>query len=264
MRREAERTLQSLTRTYQEGVDDLDYEVIVVENGSSHEQKLGEDFVHSFGPQFRYVDLAEDATPSPTGALNRGIAVARGTSIALMIDGAHVLTPGVLRFGVLGLRAHEPAVVAVQQWYVGPGQQPDVVASGYDLEYEDRLFDGIEWPTDGYRLFEVGHFIGERDWFDYIWESNCVFVPRRLLEQVGGFDESFSVPGGGFANFDLFERVATSPDVTLVTVLGEGSFHQAHGGTTTNEPDADERNAALGRLRRSLRRAARPRVPRSE
>ena len=34
MRREAERTLQSLSRAYQRGIDDLDYEVIVVENGS--------------------------------------------------------------------------------------------------------------------------------------------------------------------------------------------------------------------------------------
>ena len=133
----------------------------------------------------------------------------------------------------------------MQQWYVGPGQQPDVVEKGYDVEYEDRLFESIEWPTDGYRLFEIGHFIGERDWFDYFSESNCLFVPRQLLEQVGGFDESFSNPGGGFANLDFFERVAASPDTTIVTILGEGSFHQVHGGTTTNDPDADGRNRRL-------------------
>ena len=34
MRREAERTLHSLSRAYQRGVDDLDYEVIVIDNGS--------------------------------------------------------------------------------------------------------------------------------------------------------------------------------------------------------------------------------------
>ena len=88
---------------------------------------------------------------------------------------------------------------------------------------------------DGYRLFEIGHFIGDRDWFDGIIESNCLFVPRKLLEQVGGFDESFSMPGGGYANLDLFERLGdvarTSP---WSTILGEGTFHQVHGGTTTN------------------------------
>ena len=34
MQREAARTLHSLSRAYQQGIDDLDYEVIVVENGS--------------------------------------------------------------------------------------------------------------------------------------------------------------------------------------------------------------------------------------
>ena len=38
-----------------------------------------------------------------------------------MIDGAHVLTPGVLRFGMAGLATYAPAIVATQQWYVGPG-----------------------------------------------------------------------------------------------------------------------------------------------
>ena len=38
-----------------------------------------------------------------------------------MIDGAHVLTPGVLRYGMLGLSAYAPAVVTAKQWYVGPG-----------------------------------------------------------------------------------------------------------------------------------------------
>jgi len=35
-----------------------------------------------------------------------------------------------------------------------------------------------------------------------------------LLEQVGGFDDSFSMPGGGYANLDLWERLGASPDVT--------------------------------------------------
>ena len=87
-----------------------------------------------------------------------------------MIDGAHVLTPGVLRFGLAGLRTYAPAIVATQQWYVGPGQQGDAIDDGYDTAYEDRLFDTIDWPHDGYRLFDIGHFIGDRDWLDGVWE----------------------------------------------------------------------------------------------
>ncbi len=245
MRREAARTLYSLSRKYQQGVENLDYEVIVVENGSEPDERLGEEFVRGFGPEFHYIDLGEAATPSPAPALNRGIALSTGRTVALMIDGAHVLTPGVLRLAMLGLSSYAPALVTTQQWYVGPGEQNEAVAKGYDRDYEDRLFEQIEWPTDGYRLFDIGHFIGDRDWFTDQWESNCIFVPRPLLEQVGRMDESFSTPGGGFANLDFFERAASSPNVTLVSVLGEGSFHQVHGGTTTNVGEMAERSELI-------------------
>ena len=245
MRREAQRSLRSLTRRYQHGLDGRPYEVIVVENGSDPKQRLGEGLVESFGRPFRYVDMGEDASPSPVAAMNRGLAESKGRAVALMVDGAHVLTPGVLRHGLAGLDTYEPAIVATQAWYVGPGQQGDVMRAGYDQAVEDALFEQIGWPTDGYRLFEIGHFTGDRDWFDGLWESNCLFVPRSLLEQVGGLDEAFTMPGGGYCNLDLYERLASTPGVRVVTILGEGSFHQLHGGTTTNQADALERRARI-------------------
>ena len=245
MRREAARTLHSLSHAYQLGTEHLDYEVIVVENGSAPDQKLGDEYVRSFGPEFRYVDLDADATPTPVDALNRGVELAAGHTIAFMIDGAHVLTPSVLRYGMAGLATYEPAIVVTQQWYVGPGQQPDAMLGGYDQAYEDELFRAIQWPADGYRLFDIGHFIGDRDWFDGLWESNCIFVPRKLLEQYGSFDESFEVAGGGYANLDLYERLGAAPDVNVVTILGEGSFHQVHGGTTTNRADPEDRRSTI-------------------
>ena len=245
MLREARRTLHSLSRSYQVGIEELDYEVIVVENGSAPEQRLGEELVASFGAEFRYVDMGEESSPSPARAANRGIAASSGGAVAVMIDGAHLLTPGVLHLGMLGLATYGPAVVTARQWYLGPGQQPEMVAEGYEREQEDRLLEQIGWPSDGHRLFEIGHFIGPRDWFDGEWESNCVFVSRDLLEQVGGMDESFSMPGGGFVNLEFFERVANSPGVTLVTMLGEGSFHQLHGGTTTNLDEPARRQALI-------------------
>jgi len=245
MQREAARTLHSLSRSYQQDIEKLDYEVIAIENGSSPDGRLGEDFVRSFGPEFNYLDLGEESSPSPAHALNRGLEFARGRAVAVMIDGAHVLTPGALHFGMLGLNTYSPAVVSIQQWYVGPGEQNEAVSKGYEEGYEDRLFEQIEWPTDGYKLFDIGHFIGGRDWFDGQWESNCVFVPRTLLDQVGAMEHDFNLPGGGFANLDFFERMTTSPRIKLVTVLGEGSFHQIHGGTTTNAPESAERRSLI-------------------
>ena len=252
MRREAARTLQSLTRSYQHDVEDLDYEVLVIDNGSDPDQRLGAEYVASFGREFRLLEPDGDPQPSPTTALNAGIAGSRGEALALMIDGAHVLTPGVLHFGMKALGTYDPAVVATQQWYVGPGQQGDAQQAGYDQSVEDRLFESIDWPVDGYRLFEIGHFIGERDWFDGISESNCLFVPRKLVEQVGGFDESFSMPGGGYTNLDLFERLSQSPGVTPASILGEGTFHQFHGGTTTNVADEAARRERVVSYRRQF------------
>ncbi len=253
MSREAKRTLHSLSRAYQQDLDGVTYEVIAIDNGSSDEQRLTEEFVTSFGPEFRLIDFADRATPTPVTALAHGLTEARGSSIAFMIDGAHVLTPKVLSLGLQALATYEPAIVATQQWYVGPGQQHDSMLSGYDGAYEDRLFEAIDWPSDGYKLFDIGSFIGDRDWFDGISESNCLFVDRKVLEQAGGFDGSFDIAGGSFANLDLYERLGSTPGVTVASILGEGSFHQIHGGVTTNNSEVDRRGAELADYRDEYR-----------
>lgn len=238
MRREAARTLHSLSRAYQRDLDGVHYEVIAIDNGSSPDQRLDDDLVAAHGPEFRLIDLGPDAPPSPVTALNRGIAEAQGDLVALMIDGAHVLTPGVLSQALAAQRGYPPAVVAIQPFHLGPGQQGETMGTGYDQGLEDALLTKHGWPADGYALFDISHFQGDRDWLDGLWESNCLFVPRSILRQVGGFDEGFATPGGGFANLDVYERAGAHPDTHLVTVLGEGSFHQVHGGTTTNQADS--------------------------
>lgn len=245
MRRESARTLHSLSRAYQRDLDGIRYEVVVVDNGSSEPQRLDRSFVESFGAEFRLIDMGPDATPSPVTALNRGIMETSGDVVAVMIDGAHVLTPGVLSQALAAQRSYGPAVVAVQPFHLGPGQQGETMGTGYDQQAEDALLDQHGWPADGYALFDVSHFQGDRDWLDGLWESNCLFVPRSILRQVGGFDEGFSTPGGGFANLDLYERVGAHPDTHLVTILGEGSFHQVHGGTTTNQADSTFRRSRI-------------------
>jgi len=247
MEREAVRTLHSLSHHYQRGVDDLDYEVIAVDNGS--DLPLDAEMVAMHGPYFRSYRI-EKAHASPARAINFGVAQARGEFVAIMIDGAHILTPGVLKYFTLATRCYSHPIVAVRGWFVGRGQQGVTLDSSYDQTVEDRLFAKINWPENGYRLFEVGELIGmrRRNWFSAIKESNCLFVRRAIFDSIGGANEAFDLPGGGFLNLDLLKECTKAPDANLVSIIGEGSFHQFHGGTTTNG-DISQRKDMLATYR---------------
>lgn len=238
MQREAQRTLTSLSQSYQIGMDDLEYEVLCVDNGSA--EPLTEDWVSSFGPQFRLVRPSK-ALPSPCFAINEAARQARGEYIAIMIDGAHVLTPGVFLEAMAAFREEPEAVVAVRHWFMG-GDQRWLSVTGYTREQEDRLFHRIRWPNDGYKLFLVGAPITESadPWFDWLNESNCLMLPTATFAAIGGMDEAFSVPGAGFANLDLMRRAEAAARDKLICLIGEASFHQFHEGTTTNVSDDDK------------------------
>ena len=251
MPREAGRTLTSLTRSYQQHSKDLPYEVLCIDNGST--PPLERAWVESFGPEFRLI-RPEHAQPSPCSAINAAAAEARGEYLAVMIDGAHLLTPGVLHEAVSAFKEQQAEVVAVRHWFVG-GDQRWLSRSGYTRETEDRLFARIHWPRRGYELFRIGAPIGESDepWFTDLFESNCLFLTASLYDRIGGMDEAFSSPGGGFANLDLLRRAAAETNRDIVCLLGEATFHQNHGGTTTNVSD-DEKDARVRTYVNSYRR----------
>lgn len=254
MQREAGRTLTSLSRDYQRGADDLSYEVLCIDNGS--DPPLDPEWIAGFGPQFRLVHPSRRLS-SPCAALNEAALQARGDYLALMIDGAHLLTPGVFHEARRAWQEHPGAVVALRHWFVG-GDQRWLTMTGYTREQEDRLFERIRWPADGYELFRIGAPIGENPepWFDGLSESNCLMLPTTLYDRIGGFDEAFDQAGGGFANLDLWRRASDATSGPLVSLLGEASFHQFHGGTTTNVDDAekDSRVRTYANAYRALRR----------
>jgi len=253
MQREAARTLTSLSRDYQRGATDLAYEVLCIDNGSS--PPLDQAWIESFGPQFRLVRPSRQLT-SPCAALNEAALQARGEYLAVMIDGAHLLTPGVFQEARLAWQEHPDTVVAVRHWFVG-GDQRWLAMAGYNQEQEDRLFDRIRWPVNGYDLFRIGAPIGENPepWFDGLSESNCLMLPTALYDRIGGFDEAFNQAGGGFANLDLWHRASQAASGPLVSLVGEASFHQFHGGTTTNVDDVEKdlRVRAYANAYRTLR-----------
>ena len=120
------------------------YEVIVVENGSDDAGASRRGVRHAASGPSSGTSTSAKPRRRHRPTRSTGASGSRaGSAFALMIDGAHVVTPGVLRFGMAGLRTYEPAIVATQQWYVGPGQQPVVVDKGYDQTAEDELFAAI-------------------------------------------------------------------------------------------------------------------------
>lgn len=238
MQREAERTLKSLGRTYQRDTDDFTYEVICIDNGSN--PPLDPTWIANFGPEFRLFRPSRHLA-SPCAAINEAALQARGGYLAIMIDGAHVLTPGVFREARQAWHEHPDAVVAARHWFIG-GDQRWLAVAGYTQKMEDKLLERIHWPNNGYELFRIGAPIGEgpEPWLEGMSESNCLMLPTALYDRIGGMDEAFQQPGGGFANLDLWQRACDASTGPLIALIGEASFHQFHGGTTTNVEDAEK------------------------
>jgi glycosyltransferase involved in cell wall biosynthesis len=250
MRREAPRTITSLSAPYQRHVDPGRWEVVVVDNGST--EPLDGAAVESLGPNVRYHHLA-DASPSPAGAVNRALQWARGRYVGVCLDGARMVTPGLVHHALLGLELLDRPVVATLAWHLGPDHQSRSIPAGYDRTVEDALLDSIGWPADGYRLFEIAALAGSNGdgWFGPVAESCCLFLPRALVDELGGWDERYDLPGGGYLNLDTFVRACELPRTQLVMLLGEGSFHQVHGGTSSNSPvdHTEEYHAQYLRIR---------------
>jgi hypothetical protein len=248
MPEQADRTLHSLSAAYQTGVSEADYEVIVVENAS--DRPLGEAAAVRHGGNFHYIHR-DESSPTPVHALNAGATLARGAMLGLMIDGARMVTPGIVLNVLRASRIAATPVVSVPGYHLGREIQQEAVDSGYGPGVEAELLRSVDWPADGYRLFEIACFSGScaGGFFRPYAESNCLNLPRTLFDEIGGFDTRFDLPGGGNANLDLYRRACLHPRAELFVLPGEGSFHQFHGGVTTN---VSKRSPERQRMMRAL------------
>lgn len=233
MARELPRTLYTLSGQYQHHVHTDEYEVIVIDNGSA--VPLEVEMVESFGPNFRLIRLA--GSPSPAPAINIGVSQARGEAVTICIDGARMLTPGIVRRTLQALQLHDDPLISSIGLHLGPDLQSNSMLQGYNQEVEDALLETVDWRRDGYELFRISCLAASCrwGWFRPIAESNFVTVRRGSYGRVGGFDERFVSPGGGFVNLDFYRNACEQLD-EVVMLLGEGSFHQFHGGVATNTP----------------------------
>jgi hypothetical protein len=227
------RTLRSLDPEYQQGIAADDYEVIVVDNGSP--APIEPAVLGAFPGHIRSVRV-DPAPPSPAHAANLGAETARADFVGLLIDGARMASPGLLARALLARRLAERPIVATLGWHLGETLHAHAGDAGYDQAAEDRLLADLDWEHDGYRLFAAATLAesSSRGWFGPMGESNGLFMDAATWQDLGGIDERFALPGGGLANHDLFRRACELDGTQLVVLLGEGTFHQIHGGAATS------------------------------
>ena len=233
MGRELPRTIHSLSPAMQRGVDAGDYEIIIVDNGST--QPFDEASCRRAVPGLR-IEYMPDPTPSPVAAINRGLELARGDLVGVWIDGARLASPGLLETALMAARMHPRAVIGTIGFHLGPDVQMKSVHEGYDQAREDALLASVDWEADAYRLFGISSFAGSsaNGWFMPIAESNALFMRRALWDELGGYEPAFRMAGGGLANLDIWRRACEAPGTRVIILLGEGTFHQVHGGVATN------------------------------
>ena len=163
-----------------------DYDIVVVDDAST--DGTADMVLHEF-PQVRYVRQAQNG--GPAAARNRGIALATGDILAFTDDDC--LVPPDF----------------VQRLLEGYVSYPQVVGVGGYLEAPDALMARNIWAryesTVTHRVYGAGSepYVGG---FECpAGGTNSMSYRRDVLEVVGGFDESFPLPGGEDA--DLKWRV---------------------------------------------------------
>jgi glycosyltransferase involved in cell wall biosynthesis len=229
-------TLYSLSPKYQNNVTERDYEVLVIENNSS--DQLDPKRVESLGDNFRYL-LRHEPRPTPVHAINEGVQLCSSQHICLMIDGARMVTPGIVRNTLDLISAVPNAVVCAPGYHLGNNEYKKSLTGNYNENSEIALLENCRWRNDGYALFKVASFSSANlhGYFHPLMESNCMTFNKQMFQDSGGAHSGFQTPGGGSVNLDIYRNIVKRPESQLFILAGEGSFHQLHGGITTSHTE---------------------------
>ena len=227
-------------------MDKKDYEIIVVENRSKNNMDEAE--LAAITGNIRYY-LRDESLPTPVNAINFGVDQAKAKNICILVDGARMVTPKLIHYMLQAQTLYPSPVISAPGYHLGKELQQNAVLSGYNEEKEQELLAPIDWKNNGYRLLEVSCLSGtsSNGFFLPIGESNTIGTSKHVFDKVGGFNPGFTDTGGGQCNLDFYKRIVELPGTQLVLLLGEGSFHQYHGGVTTGRDTGGVRDEMMQR-----------------
>ena len=243
MRSQLRNTLLTLHADYQRQCSMRDYEVIVVENSS--DENLDQATIDALPGNIHYF-LREEESQSPVPAINFAFERCRGKYIGLIMDGARMLSPGVIHHAITAYGMTTEAITVMPGYHLGEQEQHMHDSADAALAAERALLDSVDWREDGYELFRVSTFSGanRRGYLHPILECNCLFASRVNYRRVGDADPRFMQPGGGSVNLHIYRALGMLPGTELFVVPGEGSFHQFHGGVSTSAYDGRDEELA--------------------
>ena len=247
------RMLQSLAPDYQQDIDSESYEVCIVDSTPSRRLCMSDISDIGAGVSCRLVSAA---SLSLAEAINVGVQHARGDQLCLLTDSTCLLTPGVLSASMTVFRMFGHPVGMVRDFVLKPGRIYLQRVGGRTSS--EQLLESIDWPRDGYRLYEIGGpLVAEKrqpSWFDRVIENRGLFLRKSTFERVGGCGGQFQLPGLGMMPLDFVHRAALLEDTDVVQLIGEGLFCQPDGEITSNtKPLAEDRKRESGHLRQQYR-----------
>ena len=232
MARELPRTLRSLSPKHQLEIAADDYEVIVVDNGSPAPV---DPTLVEFGGHLR-LERIDPAPPSPVRAANLGLGAGARRLVGLVIDGARMASPGLLAGARRARHLAERPVITAPAFHLGSvtahARRRGRLRPGGRGRAARRLgLGGRRLPA--LRGQHAGRVVGSGSVRSDGREQQPVHR-RAIWDELGGLDERFALPAGGLANHDLYRRACSLDGVELIVLLGEGTFHQYHGGAATS------------------------------
>ena len=142
MQREAPRTILSLLPPLQRCINNIDYEIIVIDNGSPDPLDL--DDILSIAPRSVRLNLVRvapgDALASPVGCINTAVRdYATGDWLMVCIDGARLASSHLVCRTADILARHSHAFTFVASRHLGSKPQMQSIKEGYDQIAEDKL-----------------------------------------------------------------------------------------------------------------------------